>query len=151
MLDLNIPELANPNVDLSQDASPALIVTCAVLLPLTWLAVGLRIYVRAYMTKSFQIDDWFMVIAQVRPRVASERQHHSLTSVSQLTFTVVCAIVLEGVRVGLGKHNAALTTENLVLTLKVGYSTMDPRTEMTSRTQRLTPDSGKPYRSQSTS
>ncbi|KJZ80539.1 hypothetical protein HIM_00389 [Hirsutella minnesotensis 3608] len=99
MSDLNIPELANPNVDLSQDASPALIITCAVLLPLTWLAVGLRIYVRAYMTKSFKIDDWFMVVAQ-------------------LTFTVVCAIVLEGVRTGLGKHNAALTTNNLVLTLK---------------------------------
>ncbi|KJZ71691.1 hypothetical protein HIM_08929 [Hirsutella minnesotensis 3608] len=96
MSDLHKQDLANPNYGLSEEA---IIIACAVLLPLTWLAVGLRIYVRAYMTKSFQIDDWFMVIAQ-------------------LTFTVVCALVLESVRAGLGKRNATLTSANLALILK---------------------------------
>ncbi|KJZ73135.1 hypothetical protein HIM_07519 [Hirsutella minnesotensis 3608] len=100
MSDLNIPaSAANPDVDISEDTSPALIITCAVLLPLTWLAVGLRVYVRAWITKSFKIEDWFIVIAQ-------------------FTFTVVCALILEGVRNGLGKHNAALAPDKLILSIK---------------------------------
>ncbi|KAM4056086.1 integral membrane family protein [Hirsutella rhossiliensis] len=78
------------DVDLNQDGVSALIITCAVLLPLTWIAVGLRTYTRAVLTRSFQIDDWFMLIAQV-------------------IFTATCAMIIEGTRRGLGKHNAAVT------------------------------------------
>ncbi|KJZ68982.1 hypothetical protein HIM_11623 [Hirsutella minnesotensis 3608] len=101
MSDLKIPKsAAKPDVDISEDTSPALIITCAVLLPLTWLAVGLRVYVRAWITKSFKLDDWFIVIAQ-------------------FTFTVVCALILEGVRDGLGKHNTALASDKLILSIKI--------------------------------
>lgn len=62
---MDMADLAKQDVDLSQDGAPALVITCAIFLPLTWIAVGLRTYTRAVLTRSFQIDDWFMLIAQV--------------------------------------------------------------------------------------
>lgn len=41
-------------------------ITAILFLVLTGLSVGLRTYVRAFMTNSFQADDWLMLIAQVR-------------------------------------------------------------------------------------
>lgn len=43
----------------------ALVVTAAIFLVLTWLSVALRTYVRTFMTKAFQMDDWLMLLAQV--------------------------------------------------------------------------------------
>ncbi|PHH85655.1 hypothetical protein CDD83_111 [Cordyceps sp. RAO-2017] len=81
--------MADTNVDLSQDLGYSMVIPCLVLLPLTWISVALRTYARAVLTKSFKIDDWFMVIAQV-------------------IFTITCAMTLAGVSRGLGKHNAAV-------------------------------------------
>jgi hypothetical protein len=44
----------------------ALIATSIVFLVLSWLSVFLRTYVRAIMLKGFQMDDWLMLVAQVR-------------------------------------------------------------------------------------
>lgn len=33
---------------------------------LTWVTVGLRVYVRSSLMKTWGIDDWYMVGAQVR-------------------------------------------------------------------------------------
>ncbi|PFH57135.1 hypothetical protein XA68_15475 [Ophiocordyceps unilateralis] len=95
---MDLSDFIRPGVDLRQDHGPALVATCAVFLPLTWLAVGLRTYARAILTRNFQIDDWFMLIAQ-------------------LTFTLECAFVIAGVSRGLGKHNAALSIPDLVAAL----------------------------------
>jgi hypothetical protein len=35
------------------------------LLTLTYLSVGLRVFVRIWIMKSFQWDDWLMLVAQV--------------------------------------------------------------------------------------
>lgn len=43
----------------------SLVATASVFLGLTLISVLLRIYVRVFMTNSFQMDDWFMVFAQV--------------------------------------------------------------------------------------
>lgn len=43
----------------------ALIITAAIFLCMTYVSVGLRTYVRAYLTKCFQVDDWLMLVAQV--------------------------------------------------------------------------------------
>lgn len=43
----------------------ALLVTIILFQILTWVSVALRTYVRAVLTKSFQWDDWLMVVAQV--------------------------------------------------------------------------------------
>jgi hypothetical protein len=32
---------------------------------LTWLTVGLRVYVRGYMLKTWGRDDWYMVVSLV--------------------------------------------------------------------------------------
>lgn len=40
--------------------------TAILFLVLTGLSVGLRTYVRGFMTTSFQVDDWLMLVAQVR-------------------------------------------------------------------------------------
>lgn len=40
--------------------------TAILFLALTGFSVGLRTYVRGFMTNSFQADDWLMLIAQVR-------------------------------------------------------------------------------------
>lgn len=48
--------------------TPCLIVvaTAIVTLNLTWFSVVLRGYVRAILVKSFQMDDWMLLVAQVR-------------------------------------------------------------------------------------
>ncbi|KHN94597.1 integral membrane family protein [Metarhizium album ARSEF 1941] len=80
-------------VDLNEYNGGSLVVACTALLIMTWFAVGLRSYTRLFLMKSYQADDWLMLIAQ-------------------LIFTVTCAFVLEGVRRGLGKHNAAVADED---------------------------------------
>jgi len=42
-----------------------LLVTGIVTLAVSWLSVGLRTYVRAVMTGSFQVDDWIMLAGLV--------------------------------------------------------------------------------------
>ncbi|UNI19060.1 hypothetical protein JDV02_005277 [Purpureocillium takamizusanense] len=81
------------NVDLTENLGASMVGTCIALLVLSWIAVGLRTYTRAILMKSFQIDDWLMLVAQ-------------------LIFTLTCAMVIEGVNKGMGKHNAAITNED---------------------------------------
>lgn len=40
-------------------------ITAILFLILTGFSVGLRTYVRGFMTNSFQGDDWLMLVAQV--------------------------------------------------------------------------------------
>ena len=40
-------------------------ITCG-FLALTWASMILRVYVRRVLTRSFGLDDWFMVLALVR-------------------------------------------------------------------------------------
>lgn len=56
---------ANQHIDLSEDNSVALVSTVIVFMALSWLSVGLRTYTRAFLMKSYQMDDWLMLIAQV--------------------------------------------------------------------------------------
>ncbi|KAF5505162.1 hypothetical protein CGCS363_v004930 [Colletotrichum siamense] len=76
-------------VDLSESNGGALVATAVTFLILSWFSVVLRVYVRAFMTKGFQADDWLMLVAQA-------------------IFTLSCAFILVGVRDGLGHHNVAL-------------------------------------------
>ncbi|OAA45464.1 integral membrane family protein [Metarhizium rileyi] len=80
-------------VDLKEYNGGSLVVACTVLLVTSWIAVGLRSYTRVFLMKSYQADDWLMLIAQ-------------------LLFTATCAFIFEGVRRGLGKHNAAVPNED---------------------------------------
>jgi hypothetical protein len=43
-----------------------LVVVSIFFLCLTFISVGLRVFVRIWIMKSFQWDDWLMVVAQVR-------------------------------------------------------------------------------------
>ena len=57
--------MADTNVDLTEFNGGKLITTVAVFLVLSWISVGLRTYTRAILTKSFQLDDWLMLLSQV--------------------------------------------------------------------------------------
>ncbi|POR35044.1 Uncharacterized protein TPAR_04763 [Tolypocladium paradoxum] len=85
--------MAEQDIDLSENIGGSLVGTCIALLVLSWVSVGLRMYTRAVLTKSFQADDWLMLVAQ-------------------LIFTLSCAFVLEGVERGLGQHNVAVPTDD---------------------------------------
>jgi hypothetical protein len=50
---------------LDESNGHALVVTAAIFLALSWISVLLRGYVRAIMTRSFQLDDWLMLASQV--------------------------------------------------------------------------------------
>ncbi|XWW96736.1 hypothetical protein V2A60_004716 [Cordyceps javanica] len=63
------------------------------LLALSWITIGLRTYTRAVIMRSFQSDDWLMLMAQ-------------------FIFTAMCAFIFEGVRRGMGRHNAAIETDD---------------------------------------
>ncbi|KAI0012750.1 hypothetical protein F4779DRAFT_625669 [Xylariaceae sp. FL0662B] len=77
----------------------ALVITAAVMLTLTWLSVFLRSYVRAFLTKGFQSDDWFMLAAQAN-------------------FTTSCTLILRGVYYGVGRHNQSLDQYDEIQGLK---------------------------------
>ncbi|KAK1984347.1 integral membrane family protein [Colletotrichum cereale] len=85
-------------VDLSESNGGALVATAVAFLVLSWFSVLLRCYVRAFMTKGFQIDDWFMAVAQV-------------------VFTFSCSLILVGVYNGLGRHNKALSQKQEISAL----------------------------------
>lgn len=72
-----------------------LVVVCAIFLGLTWISCSLRFFVRLKITRSFEMDDWLMVV-------------------SQLVFTLSCSFILRGVYDGLGHHNADLSLDEQV-------------------------------------
>ncbi|CZR65727.1 related to integral membrane protein pth11 [Phialocephala subalpina] len=76
-----------------------LVAVAALFLSLTYISVLLRCYVRARITKCFQLDDWLMVISQV-------------------IFTLSCSFILRGVHYGMGRHNSTLSQENQIQSLK---------------------------------
>lgn len=51
--------------DLNEYNGGSLIATCISLLVTSWIAVGLRSYTRVVLMKSYQADDWLMLVAQV--------------------------------------------------------------------------------------
>lgn len=60
----------DPTVSKESNGS-AMVVTAYVMLALSWISVGLRTYVRGFLTKGFMADDWWMLAAQVcRPQKA---------------------------------------------------------------------------------
>ena len=52
-------------VNLAEDNSNALVGTAVSFLAFTYVSVALRTYVRAVLTRNFQIDDWLMLVSQV--------------------------------------------------------------------------------------
>lgn len=50
---------------LAQYNGGALVGTAVSFLVLTYVSVGLRTYVRTFLTKGFSFDDWLMLAAQV--------------------------------------------------------------------------------------
>jgi hypothetical protein len=52
-------------VNLTEDNSSALTGTAITFLVLTYVSVALRTYVRANLTRNFQVDDWLMLVSQV--------------------------------------------------------------------------------------
>ncbi|KAG6000536.1 hypothetical protein E4U21_005353, partial [Claviceps maximensis] len=85
--------MANTTYDINESNGGSLVATCIALLVTSWMAVGLRTYTRIVLMKSYEIDDILMLIAQA-------------------TFTVTCSIQFEGVKKGIGRHNAAVTDED---------------------------------------
>lgn len=67
--------MADDTAYLDQYNGASLVVTSVIFLVLTWLSVALRTYVRAFMTNAFQMDDWLMLVAQVRS--GQEKRHRS--------------------------------------------------------------------------
>ncbi|KAI1761439.1 hypothetical protein GGR53DRAFT_28097 [Hypoxylon sp. FL1150] len=78
----------DPNAPTDSNGS-ALVVTAVIMLTFSWLSVALRSFVRAKLTNGFQWDDWVMLAAQAN-------------------FTVSCALILQGVQEGLGRHDLSL-------------------------------------------
>ncbi|CAI4210221.1 unnamed protein product [Parascedosporium putredinis] len=86
----------------------SLVATASAFLGLTLISVLLRIYVRVFMTNSFQMDDWFMVFAQVS----------LFFTMLDEVFILSCSFILLGVRDGMGRHNTALPQEAEIEALK---------------------------------
>lgn len=53
-------------VDLNEYNGGRLVGATIALLALSWITIGLRTYTRAVIMRSFQADDWLMLVAQVR-------------------------------------------------------------------------------------
>lgn len=127
--------MADQELDLSEYNGASLVAASITFLALSWISVLLRGYVRLFMTKGFQLDDWFMVIAQVcvitgRLDLVDPWKHLEggtyggfqralgLTE-RQIIFTLSCTFILLGVGRGLGQHNAALDQDAEIDSLMV--------------------------------
>lgn len=71
--------------------APEVLAVAIVFFILSWISVGLRIYVRAGLIRSFGRDDWTMLA-------------------TQFLFTTYLACQLGGVRYGTGRHLRDLET-----------------------------------------
>lgn len=65
---------------LAENNGGSLVGTAASLLALSWVTVGLRIYTRAVLMKSFMADDWLMLVAQVFIDSSKNGHDKSLTN-----------------------------------------------------------------------
>ncbi|QUC18860.1 uncharacterized protein UV8b_03101 [Ustilaginoidea virens] len=81
--------MAGKAVDLNEYNGGPLVGTSIALLTTSWVAIGLRLYTRLVFVKSYNVDDWLILVAQ-------------------LLFTSACVSALESVRYGVGKHNDAI-------------------------------------------
>ncbi|KAI6782908.1 uncharacterized protein J7T54_002067 [Emericellopsis cladophorae] len=92
--------MADDTIDLTAYNGDRLMSTVTVFLVLSWIAVGLRTYTRAWLMKNFQLDDWFMLLGQA-------------------TFSTYAGFLYAGISDGIGTHNAAITDDQqLVMALK---------------------------------
>lgn len=60
------------DLDLSEYNGASLVGTAVTFLALSWISVFLRVYVRIFMMGCFQLDDYFMVLGQVRRQELSD-------------------------------------------------------------------------------
>ncbi|KAJ0388188.1 hypothetical protein COL922a_000819 [Colletotrichum nupharicola] len=67
-------------VDLSESNGGALVATAVTFLILSWFSVVLRVYVRAFMTKGFQADDWLMLVAQASRACPTLQQKEEISA-----------------------------------------------------------------------
>jgi len=91
--------------DPTENNGGALVGTAVSFLVLTYISVALRTYVRAILTKSFQADDWLMLVAQ-------------------FVFTLSCSFILAGVWEGIGRHNKSLPQRQEIEALKACVSVL---------------------------
>lgn len=106
------------DVDLSENNSGPLVGTASVFLACSWLSVALRIYTRAFLTKSIQWDDWLILLGQVNAKLAVRLAR--VDSLSKATFTTYAGFLFAGISAGIGRHNAAIKDDHTkVLALKV--------------------------------
>ena len=97
------PKMADDTIDLIAYNGDKLISTVTVFLVLSWIAVGLRTYTRAWLMKNFQLDDWFMLIGQA-------------------TFSTYAGFLYVRISKGIGTHNAAIEDDQQKVTaLKVRH------------------------------
>ena len=61
--------------DLYENKGPQVAGVAAAFLTLSWIAIGMRIYCRLAVVKSFGIDDYLAVVAQVRLMNAYNIRH----------------------------------------------------------------------------
>jgi hypothetical protein len=115
--------MENPGVDLSETNGTRLLITISIFLALSWVAVTLRNYTRAYLIRSFRTDDWIMLIAQVSARNIScdlVMKILSKLTVCKVTFTIYSGFLYAGLEAGIGRHNAAIEdADREVAALKV--------------------------------
>ncbi|RWA07091.1 hypothetical protein EKO27_g8012 [Xylaria grammica] len=88
----------DPNAPTDSNGGGLLAAAIATLI-ISWLSVALRTYVRAVMTRSFQMDDWVMLAGLAN-------------------FSVSCSFVFAGVISGLGRHNKSLSQHDEIEALK---------------------------------
>lgn len=70
-----------------------LVVVVLVFLPLAWFAVGLRSYTRIFLIHSFRADDYLMLVGLS-------------------IFTTFCALILTGIKAGMGHHDVDIANHN---------------------------------------
>lgn len=85
---------------MTEGRAPEVLAVAIIFFVLSWITVGLRVWVRAGMLRAFGPDDWTMVV-------------------TQLLFTAYLACQIGGVRYGTGRHLKDLEFDRAERAMKV--------------------------------
>lgn len=95
---------------------PQVLGVAGLFLALTTIAVGLRCYTRAFISKSFGLDDWSALIAWVCKFALNS---FGRADISQILFVFFCTFAISGVHHGTGQHAVDLPPAEIPVGLKV--------------------------------
>ena len=109
----------SPVIAMSNNRGPQIAANAWAFVVLSSIATILRIYCRGFVIKSFGLDDWLAVVAQVCVPLFFTKVRLLIIQCLKILFLVFCSYEITGVKYGTGHHFADIPTEDFSKAMQV--------------------------------